>query len=490
MAAKAIFSDKLTDYLNETVDTDDMIRTLAEEDLTNAIKKSNNTLVRSYHVPSEILKPTEQIIKLAQKTETSIYNQTCTNKKMYLESVITILLFLQDKNLCSDALFFRHIINLQNIRDLYSIEPELYLSEVVYANLPSHVRVTIRQSILDEIMSQLPQIASQYKKNKNFKPREHLRYTIPAKHRKKMLAYQEEQYENILSKLGECYYFEEEDSDKEVSPSSSIFDPIDTKDNNNLLPIDSDLDTDDDEPGDEALISYDETLISDEEIPMSEPISDDEPPITYDEPPISDEETLVSDEEIPMSEPISDDILSRYSDNDEEDEDRPRSGDDEDIISHHSDEEDEDRPRSGDDEDIISRHSDEEEDEDRPRSGDDEGIISRHSDEEDEDRPRSGDDDDIVSRHSDEEDEERPRSDDDIVSRHSDEERPRSDNEVESGYESTRSKGGSYASKDGCAKCDGTVPFKNSYNTFTVKSGDVRKYSFCGPKCMEDWDDY
>ncbi len=125
-------------------------RELAIQDLYRALLTSNNDIIKQYDIHKHILKSTEELYEIALSTEQSMYDEMKAYTKLYLETLITYLVFLTDKTLMNDAVIFRFLINV-DITNLYTEPPDIIFTELLYSDIDVEHKRKYLHSIVSSI---------------------------------------------------------------------------------------------------------------------------------------------------------------------------------------------------------------------------------------------------------------------------------------------------------------------------------------------------
>ncbi len=180
----------------------DEIRVLAQDDLMRSIIHSNRELVQLHHLHTGMLKSPAQIKKLVNNTEESIFIYNGADIQKYVESMLTLIIFLSDFNVSKDSTLFRFLLNC-DINDLY-IDPssvEILFSELLYSDIRSSTKQQILEKITAGISKCIPYMLYDYMNNQSYIHINTVQYTIPKEVRHKIKRYRDYHLPTILSQL-------------------------------------------------------------------------------------------------------------------------------------------------------------------------------------------------------------------------------------------------------------------------------------------------
>lgn len=223
------------------------IRQLAREDLQIAILKSNRDLRSKYEMPKTCLKNIDEIRFLVMNTEESIFSENGRDYEKYIESILTYILFLSDKNLSLDSIIFRFLINI-DINDMY-ISPdcaEILFADLIYSTCSYTEKFKCINQVITEIKNRVPFIENDYSNGKRYSDTKTINYSLNPKTRTSMSQYREGQLDSIFQVLlnkGDfkpidwnesivslASLFEEKEEDESESKESESKIPEETKD--------------------------------------------------------------------------------------------------------------------------------------------------------------------------------------------------------------------------------------------------------------------
>ena len=95
---------------------DESTRELARRDLITAIVSSNQRLIKNW--PSLEMRSLDSIRELVRNTENTVFSVHEKQLEKYLETILTLLLFINDQVLSEDAKMFRILLNTPAFGDM------------------------------------------------------------------------------------------------------------------------------------------------------------------------------------------------------------------------------------------------------------------------------------------------------------------------------------------------------------------------------------
>lgn len=254
------FNDK---FLNGAVS--DSLRALAYEDLLQALITSRRNLMDVHKISSTFLKNNSHMKTIAKNTEHSIYTYVGDSVRRYVETVLTLIIFLSDPLLSNDAVLFRILIHCE-IDDLFlkCRSPEILFPELFYSDLTVKQKEYILKQISLSISRCFPNILYDYINDQNYTHAKSLQYNIPKKQRRKLRQYREDQVNLLLPSLQKNCKVNIEDTASETSSITSSISSISTVIGNLFSPKQEKKTMEEDEEDyssiPESELSYQETL--------------------------------------------------------------------------------------------------------------------------------------------------------------------------------------------------------------------------------------
>lgn len=201
------------------------IRQLAREDLQIAVLKSNRDLRSKYEMPKTCLKNIDEIRFLVANTEESVFSENGRDFEKYIESVLTYILFLSDKNLSLDSIIFRFLINI-DINDMY-INPdcaEILFADLIYSTCSYSEKYKCINQVITEIKNRIPFIVNDYSNGKRYSETKCINYSLNPKTRTSMSQYREGQLDSIFQILFNKGEYKPIDWNESIVSLASLFD--------------------------------------------------------------------------------------------------------------------------------------------------------------------------------------------------------------------------------------------------------------------------
>lgn len=177
-------------------------RQLVSEDLLRYMIESNRNLIKSFHLKPEYLKSQKQLQELAENTEQTMYRMHANNSKAYMESALSIYIFLSDPHLIRDFVLFRFLINL-DIQDI-CLDPvcvKTMLSELYYSDADPLEKQEYIINITSQMKERLPMILYDYTNGQSCVSIQPIMYNVSTKTLRKMKKFRQSQLNVIFQRL-------------------------------------------------------------------------------------------------------------------------------------------------------------------------------------------------------------------------------------------------------------------------------------------------
>ena len=185
---------------NNNIQVSDSVRSLAYDDLLHAVIHSNRNLERKQYMSKSLLKSADQVRSLVENTEESIYSYNGYSMQKYIESILTLLIFLNDKTVSNDSILFRMLLN-SDLDDLYTTSSELLFPEILYSDIKPSSKEEIINNIINGITNCVPNIIYDYVNGQHYVHCKKIRYSISSTTKDKIKTYRKLHMKNIVQQI-------------------------------------------------------------------------------------------------------------------------------------------------------------------------------------------------------------------------------------------------------------------------------------------------
>lgn len=210
------------------------MRMLVRRDLERCIIISNRNLIKQIHIDKKYLLNHDKLKDLIQNTEQTMYTYYGNDLLKYIETFLTILIFLTDKQLSLDALLFRLLINI-DFKDIL-LDPnieEILFSELFYSNADPIVKKNFITNIANQISQRIYALLHDYLRGQQFVSIASLQYVLPKELKRNMDTYRSTKINDILSRfdkpLKHDLYSDDSSIGDDVDLFSSMFSDSESK---------------------------------------------------------------------------------------------------------------------------------------------------------------------------------------------------------------------------------------------------------------------